>query len=96
VGADGVRLLAHLEAPYTPQGLKELVEVEILRQIWEQHYEQIDGEIRVLNPKEMPEAAHRIESPYEVEVRYSTKRSMRWVDYPRCISRRVATRDFLI
>lgn len=81
VGADGERLLAHLEAPYTPQSLKELAEVQILRQIWEQHYEISDGEIRVLDPKEMPEGARRIESPYEVEARYSTKRSMNWVGY---------------
>jgi transposase len=40
-----------------------------------------DGQIRVLDPKEMPEGARRIESPYEVEARYSTKRSMRWVGY---------------
>ena len=29
----------------------------------------------------MPEGARRIESPYEVEARYSTKRSMGWVGY---------------
>jgi transposase len=81
VGADGKRLLARIEAPYTPQGLKELAEVEILRRLWEQHYETSDGEVRVLDPKEMPEAARRIESPYEVEARYSTKRSMGWVGY---------------
>src|SRR5215210_1754434 len=81
VGADGMRLLGQLDAPYTPQGLKELSEIEILRQIWEQYYEQIDGEIRILDPKEMPEGARRIESPYEVEARYSTKRSMGWVGY---------------
>lgn len=81
VGADGIRLLAHLEAPHTPQVLKELAEIEILRRIWEQHYEQIDGEIRILDPKEMPEGAGRIEFPYEVEARYSTKRSMGWVGY---------------
>jgi len=81
VGADGLRLLAHTEAPHTPQGLKELAEVEILRRLWEQHYETSDGEIRVLDPKEMPEAARRIESPYEVAARYSTKRSMSWVGY---------------
>ena len=63
VGADGIRLLAHLEAPHTPEVLKELAEIEILRQLWEQHYEQIDGVIRLLDPKEMPEAAQRIESP---------------------------------
>ncbi len=81
VGADGIRLLAHLDAPHTPQVLKELAEIEILRQIWEHHYERIAGGIRVLDPKEMPEAAQRIESPYEVEARYSTKRSMGWVGY---------------
>ena len=81
VGADGMRLLAHIDYPHTPEVLKELSEVEILRQIWEHHYEQIDGGIRVLDPKEMPEAAQRIESPYEVEARYSTKRSMDWVGY---------------
>jgi transposase len=81
VGADGLRLLGQLDAPYTPQSLKELAEVEVLRQIWEHHYEQIDGEVRVLDPKEMPEAARRIESPYEVEARYSTKRSLGWVGY---------------
>ena len=81
VGADGLRLLGRLDAPHTPEVLKELAEVEILRQIWEHHYEKIAGGIRVLDPKEMPEAAQRIESPYEVEARYSTKRSMGWVGY---------------
>ena len=81
VGADGMRLLAHIDYPHTPEVLKELAEVEILRRLWEQHYETSDGEIRVLDPKEMPEAARRIESPYEVAARYSTKLSMSWVGY---------------
>jgi transposase len=81
VGADGLRLLRQLDAPYTPRSLGKLAEVEVLRQIWEQHYEQIDGEVWVLDPKERPEGARRIESPYEVEARYSTKRSMGWVGY---------------
>jgi transposase len=81
VGADGMRLLGQLDAPYTPQGLKELSEIEILRRIWEQYYELSDGRIRILDPKEMPEGARRLESPYEVEARYSTKRSMGWVGY---------------
>ena len=81
VGADGIRLLARIDDPRTPQILKELAEVEILRRLWEQYYEMSDGQIRVLDPKEMPEGARRIESPYEVEARYSTKRSMGWVGY---------------
>jgi transposase len=76
-----------------PQGAG--AEVEILRQIWEQYYEISDGQIRVLDPREIPEGARRIESPYEVEARYSTKRSMSWVG-TRCTLRRVAKRDFRI
>jgi hypothetical protein len=63
VGADGIRLLAHLDAPYTAQSLRKLSEVTVLRQIWEHHYERIDGEITVLEPKEMPEGPYRIDSP---------------------------------
>jgi transposase len=81
VGADGMRLLAYLDAPYAPRSLGKLSEVELLRQVWEQNYEISDGRIRVLDPKEMPEGARRIESPYEMEARYSTKRSMGWVGY---------------
>ncbi len=81
VGADGMRLLAQLDAPYTPRSLGKLSEVEVLRRLWEQHYDLSDGEVRVRNPKEMPEAARRIESPYETEVRYCTKRGMDWVGY---------------
>jgi transposase len=81
VGADGMRLLGQLDASYTPQGLKKLAEVEILRQVWEQYYDVSDEQIRVLDPKEMPEGARCIESPYEMEARYSTKRSMGWVGY---------------
>jgi transposase len=81
VRADGLRLFGQLDAPHTLEGLKEIAEVETLPQLWEHHYEQIEGGIRVLDPKVMPEAAQRIESPYDVQARYSTKRSMDWVGY---------------
>ena len=51
VGADGIQLLAYIDDPHAPQGLKELSEVEILPHIWEHHYEQIDREVRVPRPK---------------------------------------------
>jgi len=35
----------------------------------------------VRDQKEMPKAAYRIESPYETEARYATKRGMSWVGY---------------
>ncbi len=82
VGADGAQLLAHLDDPHTPRTLKTLEEVEILRHLWEQRYvHSPEGELRARDPKQRPEAAYCIESPYEVEARYSTKRSMGWVGY---------------
>ncbi len=82
VGTDGVRLLAQLDDPHTPRRLKTLGEVEILRQLWEQRYVQSpEGELRARDPKERPEAAYCIESPYETEARYCTKRGMSWVGY---------------
>lgn len=66
VGADGGRLLAALDDPHAPESLKGLAEIEILRGVWEQQYAQTEeGVVRVLDPKEIPEAAHRAESPYE-------------------------------
>jgi transposase len=84
VGTDGIRLLAELGDLKVPRSLKQLpAEVEILRKIWEQQYiVETEGGVRVLDPKEeMPEAARRVESPYETEARYATKRSMSWVGY---------------
>jgi transposase len=84
VGTDDIRLLAKLDDPEAPpRSLKQLPEeVEILHRIWEQQYVEIEGGVRVLDPKEMPEAARRVESPYETETRYSTKGAMSWVGYP--------------
>jgi hypothetical protein len=44
---------------FTPQSLRELAEVEILRQL--EGYEVIDAEVQLLDPKEMPQAPRRIE-----------------------------------
>ena len=42
---------------------------------------EIEGGVRVLDPKEMPEVARRVESSYETETRYSTKGAMSRVGY---------------
>lgn len=78
VGADGIRLLAKLDDPEAaPRSLKQLPEeVDILHRIWEQQYVEIEGGVRVLDPKEMPEAARRVESPYETEAATPLRRLM--------------------
>lgn len=82
VGAYGQRFLAEIDDPNTPQDLANLAEIEILRTVWEQWYvEDPGGGLWARDPEEMLEAAHRIESPYEVEACYSSKRQSGWVGY---------------
>jgi transposase len=46
VGRDAQRLLQATEQPQAPQAVRALPEVQVLRQIWQQHYEEVDGQTR--------------------------------------------------
>lgn len=81
VGADGVWLLAALHAPTAPPGLWLLPTVEVLRRIWLQQYEVVDGQVRLRDPRDMPPAADAVETPYEPEARYGAKRELCWTGY---------------
>lgn len=84
VGADGHALLEALAAPTTPPALCRLPEVEVLGQIWQQQFERgggAAGRWQLRDPKAMPTASDIIESPYEREARFATKRGMHWVGY---------------
>jgi transposase len=82
VGADGLRLMAALHAPQAPPGLWAQPAVEHLRRAWIGEYV-VEGErLRWRNAKqEMPPVPALLESPYEPEARYGTKRQMSWVGY---------------
>jgi transposase len=64
---------------HAPSPQRELAEVELLRQIWEQYYEISDGQIRVLDPKEMPEAAQRIPLRGGGPLRYQAFDELGWL-----------------
>lgn len=82
IGGDGFHLLNALEAEATPPQLRELEAVKVLGQTWEQQFIEEDGRVRLRKPgKELAPAGERIDSPYDPEARFSTKRSMNWVGY---------------
>jgi len=83
IGADGRQLLAAVYAPSAPTDVRELPAVDILRQVWLQQYyaPDQDGQVRWREADDVPPAALLIHSPYDVEARYSTKRSTTWVGY---------------
>jgi transposase len=80
IGRDGCKLLSLLEQEQ-PTFLK-LEKVVILRKVWRQHYTRDEkGEVRWRTGKEMIRAAAEIESPYDVQARYSRKDALEWTGY---------------
>lgn len=81
VGADGVGLLARVQQAETPEGVRALGSIQELDIVWQQHFEQQEGRVRLRNKDDLPPNAQRHDSPYDPEVRYSTKRDLHWVGY---------------
>ena len=92
VGEDGFALLDHLAAPTTPPQLRELPSVKTLQVVWGQQYErQPCGKpaggsstrlpVRWKALTELPRAAEQLESPYDLDARYRTKRDTHWLGY---------------
>ncbi len=80
VGRDGFLLLELIETQ-EPQ-LSELEKVETLKKVWQRHYARSEeGEINWRKTSEMTKAATAIESPYDVEARYSSKDNTIWTGY---------------
>jgi transposase len=86
VGEDGFALLDRLDQPETPEGLRSLPKVEVLRQVWERHFARDGapppggGGVR-FRPKEELPAAGRVESPYDPEARFRRRGGVSWVGY---------------
>jgi len=85
IGTDGHHLIRALFASDAPPALRCLPAIEILRQIWVQQFycwTTDQGEqIRWRTMHEEPPTAQLIQSPYDLEARYGSKRDTHWVGY---------------
>src|SRR3989442_8930092 len=80
VGTDVAQLLASLAEPQTPQAVRDLAEVALLRQGFAQHYEQQGQQIRWRDGPAVRNE-QRIVSPYDPQARSSRKRDRVWLGY---------------
>ncbi|MFE7413715.1 IS1182 family transposase [Streptomyces laurentii] len=80
-GTDGMRLLEAVFSPGAPEELRTLEQVQTLRQVWVQHFHQVEGEVRRRDPKDRPPGAMRLVTPYDTEARGSVKRDTLWDGY---------------
>src|SRR3954447_21621106 len=82
VGADGFLLLDALDAPEAPAAAREVPMVQTLRDVWRGHYaREGEGPPRWRAGKELPPVGERLQSPYDPEAHYSTKRRVEWSGY---------------
>ena len=85
IGADGYQLLDSVFHSERGRALRMLPAVEGLRQMWVQHYYRctVPGleALRWRTTDERPPSAVLIQSPYDLEARYCSKRDTHWVGY---------------
>jgi transposase len=82
IGWDGFALLeAVYFVPDAPPLVSRLAEVETLRHIWLQQYVLMENTLRLRERKEMPPAAKLLQSPFDLDARYSYKREREWMGY---------------
>ena len=82
IGADGVLLLASLDAPDAPAKARAVSMVRTLREVWRVHYTCGDGgRLRWRRSEELPPVAERMQSPHDPEAHFSMKRQLAWVGY---------------
>jgi transposase len=82
VGADGFALLDALDASDAPPAAREVPMVGTLRDVWRVHYARHDdSRPRWRVGSELPPVGERLQSPYDPEAHYSTKRGMEWSGY---------------
>jgi transposase len=81
IGADGMHLLEAIYALPASSPLRQLAQVETLRQLWVHQYYIIDGQLRWRSAEDLPPAGTRFDSPYDPDARYGSKRSTSWTGY---------------
>jgi transposase len=82
IGADGLALLQAVDGPDAADWLAAIPALVTLRRVWFQNYTWTEQETLVWRTNdEIPPSAQYIGSPYDLDARYSQKRTTSWVGY---------------
>jgi hypothetical protein len=83
IGADGYALMDAMYRGDDAHHLRHLPALEVLRRVWVQQYYRCTeagmADVRWRRKDEEPASALRMQSPYDLEARYCTKRDTEWV-----------------
>jgi len=78
IGADGQWLLNRLAQPDAPEAVRDLPAVQVLRTVWQQHFQTVDGQTRYKPPGHY-DGHTQIQTPHDPDARYSRKREFTWI-----------------
>ncbi len=82
IGRDGHYLLSVIyDSSTAPAWLRKIPAVNTLRQVWVQQFVIEDEQVRLRKAGNLPPAHLMIQSPYDIQVRYSRKRQTEWTGY---------------
>jgi transposase len=81
IGSDGYHLWLLLHQAHAPVGLTTLPAIETLRQVWLQNYYLEEGQVHWRKAGNLPPGQLLIQSPYDIEARYSRKGETTWKGY---------------
>jgi transposase len=81
IGRDGQQLLTWAYAPDTPTTVRRDPAVDVLRRVWVQQYYTEEEAIFWRQSDKLPPAERAIQSPFDVDARFSQKRQTKWVGY---------------
>lgn len=81
IGRDGWDVFTALWQDPACIALRASPALEALRQVWLQNYAWVDGQLQWRTKDNLPPAARLIQSPYDLETHFSTKRETEWVGY---------------
>jgi len=81
VGQDGQTLLGLLKQSEAPQGALQLPEIVVLQRCWASQFVEAEGRLRFKERKELSPSVEAVESPYDPEARFGTKRGKGWIGY---------------
>src|SRR5712692_9345889 len=81
IGADGYALLDAIDTTPDLNWLQHVPAVEILRRVWEQQFELIEGKPHFRSNDNIPPPPKMICSPYDVDATYGRKLTTWWVGY---------------
>jgi transposase len=81
IGQDGMFLWAKLDSHPDLAQLRHLPALETLRLIWLQQFMVQDGQLKWRAAKDLPPSSLLIQSPYDIEARFSKKRKTEWTGY---------------